>query len=136
VAVVGTGQERRELDLLQIRLEAGDGGLELPRELGIVRIVQELVDRQSIIEFALQGIEAIELAFQTGERRGDALALRGVVPERGIGRLLLQIRRLGPLGVDVKGTPWPRRRVPRGPAGVRCDRSSPRECIDPAIVRR
>jgi hypothetical protein len=136
VTVVRPRQQRGELDLLQIALERPDRLVELRRELRVVRIAEQLVDREGVVEFALQGIEAIELRLQARQGRGDALTLRRVVPERRVRRLSLEVRDAVALPVDVKGTPWRRRRAPRDPATAPCDRSSHGESIGPAIVRR
>jgi hypothetical protein len=136
VAVVRAGQERRELDLLQVALQNHDGAVELLGEIGVVRVGQELVDRDRIAELAVQIVEAVEHRLQARERRSDPLTLGRVVPQGRIRGLPFQLGGLHALAVDVKGTPWRRRRARRGPGVARYGRSSNRECIGTAILRR
>jgi hypothetical protein len=115
VRVVGTGEQRRELDLLELSLEPVDRLRELLRQFGVVRVLQQLVDRLGVTELALQRVEPLDLSVQPSELRGDLLRPCLVVPEPGIGRLLLELRGPRALAVDVKGTPWRRGPAPRGP---------------------
>ena len=61
--------------------------------------------------------------------------MRGIVPERRVGSLLLQLVQLGTFAVDVKGTPLPPRRARRWPAAVRCARSCRCECTGRTLPR-
>src|SRR5512132_237357 len=123
VRVVRTGQERCELHLLEIDLERGEGLFQLVLEVGIGGSAQELVDRGGVTESALQGIVAVDLSGQPRELGRDLLPVGGIVPERRIGSLLLQLDQLGTFAVDVKGTPLLPRHVRRWPATGRCARS-------------
>jgi hypothetical protein len=114
VRVVGAREQRRELDLLEISLEGADRLPELLRQLGVVRVLQQLVDRLGVTELAFQRVEPVDLGVQPRELRGDLLGPSLVVPEVGIGRLLLEPRGLRAFAVDVKGTPWRRGPVRRG----------------------
>jgi hypothetical protein len=108
VRVVLPGQERFELDPFEILLEPLDRGGELLGELGIDGVRQQVVDRDRVLEAAPESVEPLERRAQPSELGRDPPALRGVVPERGIGGLGLQLIGLCPFRVDVKGTPEPR----------------------------
>ncbi len=114
VVVVLAAEQRRELELLHIALELSDGAGELGRHLAIGLILEELVHRSRVLEPADQRVVAFDLGPQAGERRGQLLAAGGVVPERRIRRIALELARLRSLVVDVKGTPWPTRCAWRG----------------------
>jgi len=109
VVVVLASEERGQLELVDLRLEGRDGLLELPLELGIGLLSQQLVDGSGVRQTAFQGLEAIDVGPQPGQARGQLLATRGIVPQGRVGSLPLQLRRLRALGLDVKGTPWRRR---------------------------
>jgi hypothetical protein len=109
VVVVLASEERGQLELVDLRLEGRDGLLELPLELGIGLLSQQLVDGSGVRQTAFQGLEAIDVGPQAGQARGQLLATRRIVPQGRVGGLPLQLRRLRALGLDVKGTPWRRR---------------------------
>jgi hypothetical protein len=115
VRIVGTGQQRFELDRLEVGLQRIQRGRELLRQLRIVVLGEELVDRDRVAEPALEGVETIEGRIQPREAGRDPLSGRGVVPQRWVGGLLLQLRRARTLALDVKGTPGPRSRARRSP---------------------
>jgi hypothetical protein len=106
VAIVLAAQERGQLELVDLRLEGLYGLLELPLELGIGLLSQQLVDGSGVGQAAFQGFEAIDVGPQAGQARGQVLATRRVVPQGRIGNLPLQLGRLRALRLDVKGTPW------------------------------
>ncbi len=125
--VVLAGQEHGQLQLLQVPLERADRGRQLALELGVGAFLgQELVGGARIVHPALQRVLSLDLGVQPRELRGDLAGAIGVVPERRLGRLLLQLRHLRALALDVKGTPWRPRRVRRCRRDVRCGRSSAR----------
>ena len=80
---------------------------ELALELGVGPFfAEQLVERAGVIHLALQGVVKIDLGLQPRELRGDLPGASGIVPERRLGRLSLELVELGALAVDVKGTPW------------------------------
>jgi hypothetical protein len=124
VRVVRARQQGLELELLEVALERLDGAGQLGREVRVVAVREQLVDRDGVVETALEAVVALERRVQPGELRRDALAARRVVPERGIRGLLLQLLGATASAVDVKGTPGRPGAVPRSRAGGRCTRSS------------
>jgi hypothetical protein len=126
VIVVGAGEERRELEASQLALEPFQTGLELPGELGIDFVLEELVGRLQVSQGTLEPLVAVDLILQPGEAPGQPLASGGVVPERWVRGFTLDVGELGALALDVKGTPW-RPGCGRGASrSVRCDRSCAR----------
>jgi hypothetical protein len=115
VRIVGTGQQRFELDRLEVGLQRIQRGRELLRQLRIVVLGEELVDRDRVAEAALKGVEAIEGRVQACEVGRDPLPGRGLVPQRWVGGLRLQLCRARTFALDVKGTPGPRSRARRSP---------------------
>jgi hypothetical protein len=95
-------------------LERGDGSRQLLRQVRVVGVLQQLVDRLGVVELALQVVVAIDLGLQSRELRGDLLRAGLIVPEVRVGRLLLELYDLRAFAVDVKGTPWRRGPVRRG----------------------
>jgi hypothetical protein len=123
VIVVGAREERRELDTLQLSFESFQTGVELPGELRIRFVLEELVGRLDIAQGSLESLVSIDLILETSEALGQLLAASRVVPERGVRRVTLRVDELRALASDVKGTPW-RPGCDRGGSGpVRCDRS-------------
>jgi hypothetical protein len=109
VVVVLATQERRELELLDVALELSDGPGELARHLAVGLTLEELVHRPRVLEPADQRVVAFDLGPHAGQRGGQLLAACGIVPERRIGGIALELGRLRTLVVDVKGTPSPTR---------------------------
>jgi hypothetical protein len=121
--VVGAGEERRELDLLQILLESRKTRLEFPRQLGIGLVLEQLVGRLEIAERPLEPVVSIDLVLQSGEALGQLLRAELLVPERGVRGQPFELTQLRALALDVKGTPW-RTGCGRGASGaVPCSRS-------------
>jgi hypothetical protein len=121
VTVVGAGEQGGELDPLEILLEAVEAGGELPGELGVGLVLQELVGRLEVAVRGLESVVAVDAVPQAGEPLGQLLAPSGVVPDRRVRRLALEVAELRASAVDVKGTPSPRRSC-RGARGA--DRSA------------
>jgi hypothetical protein len=133
VTVVGAGQQRRELRALQVLLEPNETGDELGRELAIGLLLEELVGGLEVGQRAVEPVVAIEAVLQASETLRQLLAAGGIVPQRRVRGLPLQLREVGASGVDVKGTPSRRTRARAGLGAVRCARS----CADrSAPVRR
>jgi len=105
VVVVGTGQERGQLDLLELAREAVEAGLELLRQLRVRFVLEKLVGCLQIAQGTLEPFVPIDLVFQPGEALGQLLPARWVVPEGRIRRLSFELAQLRPLALDVKGTP-------------------------------
>jgi hypothetical protein len=84
VTVVGAGEQGGELDPLEILLEAVEAGGELPGELGVGLVLQELVGRLEVAEGTLEPVVAVDLVLQTSEPLGQVLSARRVIPDRGV----------------------------------------------------
>jgi hypothetical protein len=125
-AVVLAAEERRELETFELRAEIADEPFELGLEVGVRLAGQELVDRERVVEAPLERVVARDIVAEPGELGRQPLRARLVVPQRRVGRLLLELRGPRALAVDVKGTPSRRRRARRALGGVRCGRSSAR----------
>jgi hypothetical protein len=121
--VVLAAEERRELELLDLGAEVADEPIELGLEIGVGLGLQQLLDREGVVQPALERTVAFGLGTDPGELGRQALRARLVVPERRIGRLPFELRGAPALGVDVKGTPSRRRRARTALAGARCGRS-------------
>jgi hypothetical protein len=123
VVVVRPGEEGDELELLELRLETLEPRCELGRELGVGFVFEELVGRLEILERALEPVVAVDPVPEPGEALGQLLASGGIVPERRVGCLPLELGELRAGALDVKGTPS-RRRCARAAIGaVRTARS-------------
>jgi hypothetical protein len=121
-----------ELQALHVALELRERSGELRRELVVAIGREQLVDRRGVVEAANESVVAVELGPEAGEPRRQALAAIGIVPERGIRRLPLELDELVALRVDVKGTPWRPRRARAGPSRGPCAPSRPRDSTDDA----
>jgi hypothetical protein len=109
------GQERRELELLDVGLEALDAARQLLREVGVRLLRQHLVEGLDVADTALEGLVPVDVLLEAGELAGDLLPPGRVVPQGRIGGLPLEIVQLRALALDVKGTPWRPRCARRGP---------------------
>ena len=97
------GQQRGELQLLQILLQRVHRRRQLALELGIGPLfVQQLVERARVIHLALQRVMEVDFGLQPRELRRDLPRPGGIVPERRLGCLSFEIVELGALAVDVK----------------------------------
>ena len=128
-AVVLTAEQGLEPQRAERPLERLDRGGELAFPIRIVGAAQQLIKRERVVQRPLEVVDAVELRVQAREFGRDPPALRGVVPERGIRRLLLEVGGLRALGLEVKGTPVRPAGRRRSPRGVPCTRSS-RESTD------
>jgi hypothetical protein len=54
-------------------------------------LAEQLVQRTSVVDLALQSFVEIDLGLQPRELRGDLGGARGIVPERRLGRLSLEL---------------------------------------------
>jgi hypothetical protein len=105
VVVVGTGQERGELDLLELLREGVEAGLELLRQLRVRFVLEKLVGCLQIAQGTLEPFVPIDQVLQSGEALGQLLPARRVVPDGRIRRLSFELAQLRALALDVKGTP-------------------------------
>jgi hypothetical protein len=90
VCVVGAGQERRQLELLDVAPERVDGAGQLLRQIGVVVLGEQFVDRERVVEPALQAVVSVDVGLEPRQLRGDLLGARLVVPQVRVGRLLLE----------------------------------------------
>jgi hypothetical protein len=123
VAVVLPAEEGGQLQLGQVSLQPVQGLLQLPLDLAVGALVQELVEDLGLLEALGQGVVAIEVLADPGQMGGQPLAAGGIVPDVGTGELPLEVGDLLPAALDVKGTPSRWRAFRRGPSRVRCIRS-------------
>jgi hypothetical protein len=111
--VVLAGQERGQLELGHLGLEAFEARGQLPLGLPVARLVDELVKDLGFLEAFGEVVISLQVLADPGQRGGQLLGAGGVVPEAGVGELLLELLGLPALSVEVKGTPS------RSPAGRR-----------------
>jgi hypothetical protein len=90
---------------------------ELARELGVGLGGEQLVQDPDVVQPSCQPVVPLDVVVQAGELGRQALALGRVVPDPGFEELVLEVLRLRPLAIEVKGTPSRRR------SGGRCPRS-------------
>ncbi len=123
VVVVLAAEERRELQLLEVPRELVDRAAELGGQLRVGLVLEQLAHGARVAQPKDEGVVAVELGAKARQARGQPPSAIGVVPERGVGGLLLELGHLSALAVDVKGTPSRRRCARRGPRAARCARS-------------
>ena len=87
VVVELAAEQRRELELPQVRLEPAHRARELGLHLRVGLRRQELVHRSGVLEPPPEGVEPLELRAEARELRRQPLAARRVVPERGVREL-------------------------------------------------
>jgi hypothetical protein len=105
VLVVRPGEQRRELDLVEVPPQAIEAGGELRRELGIRLLLEELVGRLEVLQRPLEPFVAVDPIAEPGEPLGQLLTASGVIPDRRIRGLPFQLGDLRSGALDVKGTP-------------------------------
>jgi hypothetical protein len=126
VAVILPAQERRELELPEIGLQALQGRGELALGLGIGALVEELVEDLDLLEPLGKRVVPLELLAEAGQPPGQVLGPGGVVPQAGLGDGSLELVGLAAASIDVKDTPSRSRPAPPGLGRGRCARSSDR----------
>ena len=91
VGVVGPRQQRGQLETFEVLLELVDRAGELDRELGVILLFEQLVERAGILDARGQGVVPMDLGLQPGESLRYLLAACGVVPERRVGGFPLEL---------------------------------------------
>jgi hypothetical protein len=122
VLVVRTRQQRRQLELLDVVLQALQGLSKLLLGLGLP-LVQELVEDLGFLEAYGEALVPLDLCPQAREAPVQLLAPGGVVPDIGLRELGLDLGSLLALPIEVKGTPSRCPAVPRAFRWPRCNRS-------------
>jgi hypothetical protein len=102
--VVGIGQQRGELEGVEIGEQAVVGCLGFFISRGVVGFIRQFIERNDIVEFGTNRLEAVDPALVAGDFLEQRLGLLLAVPESGFGGFGFEPGYGVAAGIEVKGT--------------------------------